>query len=114
MGAIVDNEDVINALTSLGLDEERDLFDAIDADHSGTLEFNEFFDGVTLIMKGQEPALAKDMVATYLRVSALYKAHVRSEVTLNTMKADYNQALANIESNLESVREKHEQAFVRI
>merc|ERR1712194_681638 len=52
--AIVDNDDVIESLTALGLAEERDLFDVLDADRSGSLEFQEFFDGVTLIMKGQE------------------------------------------------------------
>merc|ERR1712187_680809 len=77
--AIVYNKEVAHNMTALGLDEEKDLFDVLDADHSGALEFNEFFDGVTLIMKGQEPALAKDMVATYLRVSSLHKAQSKLE-----------------------------------
>merc|ERR1719409_369170 len=64
--AITENERVMDALADLGLEEETDLFDILDTDNGGTLEFQEFFEGVTLIMKGTEPALAKDMVATYL------------------------------------------------
>merc|ERR1712046_358115 len=86
--AIVNNQEVIDNMTSLGLDEEKDLFDVIDADHSGSLEFNEFFDGVTLIMKGQEPALAKDMVATYLRVNSLYRAQTRLDGEIEKMQAE--------------------------
>jgi voltage-gated sodium channel len=104
--AIQNNDDVIDNLMALGLAEEKDLFDAIDADRSGTLEFNEFFEGVTLIMKGQEPALAKDMVATFLRVNALGKSHSRLEKDLGRLRdqqQDQRQALARIEQRLEQV-----------
>merc|ERR1712232_865828 len=102
--AITNNDEVMESLMALGLAEEKDLFDAIDADRSGSLEFNEFFDGITLIMKGQEPALAKDMVATFLRVNALGKSHSRLEKDLLDLKAhqhEQRQALARIEQRLE-------------
>ena len=43
------------------------LFDKIDADKSGAVSFDEFIEGVTLIMKGNEPAKGKDMVGTCAR-----------------------------------------------
>jgi len=86
--AMTSNEEVIAAITALGLEEEKDLFDSLDADSSGSLEFDEFFEGVMLILKGQEPALAKDMVATYLRASSLYKKHEQLESDFAEYRAE--------------------------
>jgi len=110
--AIVENEEVVAAMTALGLDEEQDLFDVLDADHSGSLEFKEFFDGIMLIMKGQEPALAKDMVGTYLRVSAVFKGLARLQAEMESIRKEEREgrdklleAVARLEQRLErSVR----------
>merc|ERR1719191_2234858 len=71
--AINHNKKVQDALKMLGLDQEEGLFDKIDADKSGAVSFDEFIEGVTLIMKGNEPAKGKDMVGTFLSVQALSK-----------------------------------------
>ena len=41
------NTEVMEAMVALGLEEETDLFDTFDTDGTGTLEFQEFFEGVT-------------------------------------------------------------------
>merc|ERR1719160_2304556 len=56
----------MNALSCLGLHEEENLFDVLDADKEGSITFDQFFEGALLIMKGQETAKAKDLVATHL------------------------------------------------
>ena len=59
--------EVQQSMARLGLDQEDGLFDKIDADKSGAVSFDEFIEGVTLIMKGNEPAKGKDMVGTCAR-----------------------------------------------
>ena len=71
--ALTHNKKVQDALKILGLDQEEGLFDKIDADKSGAVSFDEFMEGATLIMKGNEPAKGKDMVGTYLSVQAVSK-----------------------------------------
>merc|ERR1712057_122736 len=71
--AITHNKKVQQSMSRLGLDQEDGLFDKINADKSGAVSFDEFIEGVTMIMKGNEPAKGKDMVGTYLSVQALSK-----------------------------------------
>lgn len=104
--AITTNRELMKSLTELGLDEEKDLFDAIDADHSGKLDFNEFFDGATRMINGREPALAKDSVATYLRVCSLQKAQVRLEAKFETEITQVKSAVQRIERTLDLILSK--------
>merc|ERR1712183_843920 len=71
--ALMSNDRVIEALISLGLENEKDLYSQFDADENGKLEFDEFFDGVTLMTKGQQSAMPKDIVPAYLRLTALQR-----------------------------------------
>ena len=45
-------------MEALKLDDEEGMFDTIDVEGCGSLTFQEFFDGVTLIMRGQAPVEA--------------------------------------------------------
>jgi hypothetical protein len=90
--AITHNKKVQDALKMLGLDQEEGLFDKIDADKSGAVSFDEFMEGVTLIMKGNEPAKGKDMVGTYLSVQAVSKNVQR----LREGQADIMEALEEL------------------
>jgi hypothetical protein len=101
--AIKINPQVMAALLGMGLGEEKDLFDQIDADHSGRLDFNEFFDGATRMMNGMQPALAKDTVATYLRVCALCKAQAKLENEVSELKS----GVKSIESKLDRLLSKN-------
>lgn len=69
--AILENDDVMTSLEILGLDEEENLFETLDADKSGIITFDQFFDGAMLIMKGHESAKAKDMVGVHLLCQSL-------------------------------------------
>lgn len=71
ISAITSNEKVMNAFIELGLHEEENLFETLDADRAGNITFDQFFDGVMLIMKGHETAKAKDMVGTHLLCQSL-------------------------------------------
>jgi hypothetical protein len=90
--AITHNKKVQDALKMLGLDQEDGLFDKIDADKSGAVSFDEFMEGATLIMKGNEPAKGKDMVGTYLSVQAVSKNVQR----LREGQADIMEALEEL------------------
>jgi voltage-gated sodium channel len=90
--AITHNKKVQDALKMLGLDQEEGLFDKIDADKSGAVSFDEFMEGATLIMKGNEPAKGKDMVGTYLSVQAVSKNVQR----LREGQADIMEALEEL------------------
>merc|ERR1719335_1361772 len=59
-------------MSELKLDEEKDLFDTLDVSQTGALSFEEFFQGMMLIMQGSEPAKAKDFVSTYLTCQAMH------------------------------------------
>ena len=61
LGAM-DNDKVVDILIELGLGEEKDLFHTLDAESAGVLTLEQFFDGLSLIMKGHEIAKAKDIV----------------------------------------------------
>merc|ERR1719183_1618711 len=64
--AIRTKPEVMTAFVELGLGREANLFDTLNADRSGSITFEQFFDGVMLIMKGHETAKAKDLVGTHL------------------------------------------------
>lgn len=81
------NELVMDAFIELGLEEEEDLFQTSDADHSGFISFNQFCEGILLMLKGQNPALAKDMVAPTLLLQAFSKRCHRLEKELADMIA---------------------------
>merc|ERR1719428_1367914 len=74
--------EVMEMLEDLGLDHEADLFDQLDADGNGVLTFREFFEGATMVMRGQAPAQAKDVAATYLRVASLARSSVKQQQQL--------------------------------
>eukprot|EP00746_Dinoflagellata_sp_MGD_P078230 gnl/MRDRNA2_/MRDRNA2_31300_c0_seq1.p1 gnl/MRDRNA2_/MRDRNA2_31300_c0~~gnl/MRDRNA2_/MRDRNA2_31300_c0_seq1.p1 ORF type:complete len:792 (+),score=129.08 gnl/MRDRNA2_/MRDRNA2_31300_c0_seq1:89-2464(+) len=74
---IMENQKVMDALSSLGLHEEENLFETLDADKEGVITFDQFFEGALLIMKGQESAKAKDLVATHLTTVGILR-RVRS------------------------------------
>merc|ERR1712216_889734 len=63
--------EVIECLEFLNLHEEVGIFDTLDIDRTGELTFDEFFEGMMLIMKGGEVAKARDIVGTYLTCQSL-------------------------------------------
>lgn len=71
--AVFTNPSVQEGFLLLGLDDEENLFDTLDADKSGQVSFQEWIDGVSLILAGKRPAKAGDMSATFLAVKALCK-----------------------------------------
>lgn len=83
ISAITSNEKVMNAFIQLGLHEEENLFETLDADRAGNITFDQFFDGVMLIMKGHETAKAKDMVGVHLLCQSLAR---RCTTLLDDMK----------------------------
>merc|ERR1712216_261623 len=65
--AVLHDEFVIDLMEKLGVDPiEEDLFTKLDADLSDEIGFNEFMQGTMLIMQGNEPARAKDLIRTLL------------------------------------------------
>jgi hypothetical protein len=90
LDAITYNDEIIDYMVKLGLADEKDLFDKIDGDGGGAVGFDEFFEGITLIMKGKEPALAKDIVPTFMRVNALNRNQLRIEHDLRILKKAAN------------------------
>lgn len=105
--AIVSNQKVINALVGLGLGDEADLFGTLDAEEEGSLTFNQFFDGLMLIMKGHEVAKAKDIVATLLTCQAVSRRGKRQEKTLEGMHdelQDLRQEVSDIRKDVQALR----------
>lgn len=82
---VTENETVMDAFCELGLEEEEGLFETLDADHSGNLSFNQFLDGVVLILKGQNAALAKDFVAPNLLLQAFARRCTSLEQEIRDM-----------------------------
>jgi len=66
MESITENEKVMNCMESLGLHEEADLFDVLDVDQNGYLDLEEFFEGMMLLLRCNQPALVKDTIPTFL------------------------------------------------
>jgi len=89
-------------MARLGLDQEDGLFDKIDADKSGAVSFDEFIEGVTLIMKGNEPAKGKDMVGTFLSVQALSKNVQR----IRDSQGDMMEALEELRDAARSLQQR--------
>jgi len=71
--AITTDVTVMQCFIELGLSEEENLFGTLDPDSSGGITLDQFFDGVMLIMKGQETAKAKDIVGTHLLCKSVAK-----------------------------------------
>lgn len=83
---IISNEKVHDAFSQLGLEEEENLFDRIDADKEGVISFQQFFEGALLIMKGQETAKAKDLVPTHLTTMAINRRIKKVEHKVMSIK----------------------------
>eukprot|EP00746_Dinoflagellata_sp_MGD_P157617 gnl/MRDRNA2_/MRDRNA2_86264_c0_seq1.p1 gnl/MRDRNA2_/MRDRNA2_86264_c0~~gnl/MRDRNA2_/MRDRNA2_86264_c0_seq1.p1 ORF type:complete len:634 (+),score=95.79 gnl/MRDRNA2_/MRDRNA2_86264_c0_seq1:120-2021(+) len=66
MESITENVKVMDCMESLGLHEEADLFDVLDVDQNGCLDLPEFFEGMMLLLRCNEPALVKDTIPTFL------------------------------------------------
>merc|ERR1719482_2326228 len=85
------------------------------------MDLREFFEGVTMIMKGPDPALGKDLVATYLRVTALYKAQASLQGELAEVRDEGRQGrsaladhLAQLATSVQEARCKNQRALARI
>eukprot|EP00746_Dinoflagellata_sp_MGD_P039380 gnl/MRDRNA2_/MRDRNA2_19496_c0_seq2.p1 gnl/MRDRNA2_/MRDRNA2_19496_c0~~gnl/MRDRNA2_/MRDRNA2_19496_c0_seq2.p1 ORF type:complete len:260 (+),score=36.58 gnl/MRDRNA2_/MRDRNA2_19496_c0_seq2:248-1027(+) len=79
MNSIHENLNCVDILLHLGLGEEANLFDTLDANRDGSLTFAEFFDGITLLMRGQEVCKAKDVAATHLTCQGVHRCVKRLE-----------------------------------
>merc|ERR1719247_3880794 len=64
--ALMTNPSVQEGLMILDLADEENLFDTLDSDKSGSISFEEWADGVNLIMAGKKKAKGKDIISTYL------------------------------------------------
>merc|ERR1719313_2324828 len=69
--ALMTNPSVQEGMMILDLADEENLFDTLDSDKSGTITFQEWADGVGLIMAGKKTCKGKDVIATYLMSKAL-------------------------------------------
>jgi voltage-gated sodium channel len=87
---IMGNRNVMDALTQLGLDEEEALFDTLDSDNLGVITFDQFFDGASLIMKGQETAKAKDIVSTQLTSKSIQRRMRHMDNQIHGLRKDVN------------------------
>merc|ERR1719159_1476324 len=80
----------MNALTELGLDSEENLFDLLDSENLGVITFDQFFDGASLIMKGQETAKAKDIVKTQLTTVSVQRRTRNMDMQMSSLRKDVN------------------------
>merc|ERR1711957_688676 len=71
LDAIKNERSVAQAFKDLGLENEEGLFEKLDANKTNEVTFEQFFDGICLIMKGHETAKAKDLVRTHLLCQGL-------------------------------------------
>merc|ERR1719498_613266 len=72
--ALMMNPSVQEGMMILDLADEENLFDTLDSDKSGCISFQEWKDGVALIMAGKKKCKGKDLIATYLAAKALCNA----------------------------------------
>merc|ERR1719379_1391196 len=88
--ALTTNPSVQEGMVILDLADEENLFDTLDSDKSGAITFQEWADGVALIMAGKKKAKGKDIISTYLMSKALCNtsqaaeeddAYIRSMIT---------------------------------
>jgi Ca2+-binding EF-hand superfamily protein len=77
--ALMTNPSVQEGMMILDLADEENLFDTLDSDKSGYITFQEWADGVALIMAGKKKCKGKDVVATYLMTKALCNASQNAE-----------------------------------
>jgi voltage-gated sodium channel len=77
--ALMTNPSVQEGLFILDLADEENLFDTLDSDKSGTISFEEWANGVRLIMAGKRKCKGKDVVGTYLMSKALIDASQAAE-----------------------------------
>merc|ERR1719159_1044965 len=52
--AMHNNDEVISCIHDMGLEDEDCLFDTLDINQSGVLNFEEFFEGMILLAKGND------------------------------------------------------------
>merc|ERR1719321_2149884 len=83
--AITQDEKVMACMEDLGLDDDASLFDTLDVDHTGSLSFSEFFQGMMLLTRGGEPAKKRDLVSTYLTCQSIYNAQQDLNKTVQEM-----------------------------
>jgi len=108
LAAISENGKVAEILTELGLADEETLFDCLDTEGIGQVSFDQFVDGVTLLMKGHDEVQAKDLVATHLTVQAMRKRSRRIDNKLTFMSEETNSSMRELLSRLAEL--EHEQA----
>eukprot|EP00747_Dinoflagellata_sp_TGD_P083169 gnl/TRDRNA2_/TRDRNA2_161990_c0_seq1.p1 gnl/TRDRNA2_/TRDRNA2_161990_c0~~gnl/TRDRNA2_/TRDRNA2_161990_c0_seq1.p1 ORF type:complete len:618 (-),score=115.26 gnl/TRDRNA2_/TRDRNA2_161990_c0_seq1:131-1984(-) len=91
--AIRTNKQVVQAFIELGLHEEENLFDKLDADRTNDITFDQFFDGLFLIMKGHETAKAKDLVRTHMLCQSVTR---KSKTVATEMEEAKKRQSANV------------------
>merc|ERR1719276_605477 len=107
LDAIRTNKAVATAFIDLGLQHEENLFEKLDANKTSDVTFNQFFDGLFLIMKGHETARAKDLVRTHLLCQTLTK---KAKVVSEEMSALKKKHLLRV-SDARALREASEVVF---
>lgn len=75
--ALEEDDQVLTCLEELGLQDEAHLFDILDIDQSGSLSVPEFFEGMMIFIRGNEPARAKDIMVTHLN-SQWLRSHLHA------------------------------------
>lgn len=86
MDAVKNSEVVAKCLEDLELHDDVRLFDILDVDETGSLTFEEFFEGARLLMNGNEAAKAKDSIGSYLLSRAILKGVHACADHLSTLK----------------------------
>eukprot|EP00746_Dinoflagellata_sp_MGD_P021391 gnl/MRDRNA2_/MRDRNA2_149934_c0_seq1.p1 gnl/MRDRNA2_/MRDRNA2_149934_c0~~gnl/MRDRNA2_/MRDRNA2_149934_c0_seq1.p1 ORF type:complete len:292 (-),score=74.44 gnl/MRDRNA2_/MRDRNA2_149934_c0_seq1:359-1120(-) len=98
--------EVVAILEHLGLDDDGvGLFDTLDVDQGGLLEFAEFFEGLMLVVKGNESAKAEDMVPTFLICQYLRKKITLLEAVIGSPSGETtsDNANGNTENSLHGI-----------
>eukprot|EP00746_Dinoflagellata_sp_MGD_P097760 gnl/MRDRNA2_/MRDRNA2_392536_c0_seq1.p1 gnl/MRDRNA2_/MRDRNA2_392536_c0~~gnl/MRDRNA2_/MRDRNA2_392536_c0_seq1.p1 ORF type:complete len:166 (+),score=56.84 gnl/MRDRNA2_/MRDRNA2_392536_c0_seq1:43-498(+) len=98
--------EVADILEGLGLGDESDLFDKLDVDKSGELEFDEFFDGLLLVVSGNEPAKARDVVPTYLSCESMRKKFHSMQANIDNLEA---KVLARVDALQLQMQNNHQE-----
>lgn len=93
---ILNNRAVMDAFTELGLDSEENLFEVLDSDNEGLITFDQFFDGASLIMKGQEAAKAKDIVSTQLTTRSMQRRMRHMDHQIHGLRKDMNMLIKTL------------------
>lgn len=96
--AMCNNEQVIKIIIDLGLGEEKNIFGILDCEGVGLVSFDLFFEGLMLIMKGLEPATAKNIVPTQLVKQATLRHSRNCENLLQDIFAQHGRLNSDIRS----------------